>query len=141
SDVSVTLSVTPTATELARLLEPRAPRLDLRLAAMQRLAEAGVATRLFMMPVLPYLTDGEASIGALLRAARAAGAREAECNVLFLREGVREFFFRFLGERFPALVARYRALYASSAYVPPAFARTVAARFARLAGATRLRGR
>jgi len=141
SELSVNFSVTTTDAELARLLEPRAPRPDLRLAAMQRLAEAGLATRLFMMPVLPYLTDDAASIGALLRAARAAGAREAECNVLFLREGVREFFFRFLDERFPALVARYRALYSSSAYVPPAFARTIEARFARLAGANGLAGR
>jgi len=141
SELSVNFSVTTTDAELARLLEPRAPRPDLRLAAMQRLAEAGLATRLFMMPVLPYLTDGEASMGALLRAARAAGAREAECNVLFLREGVREFFFRFLAERVPALVARYRALYSASAYVPPAFARTVEARFARLAGANGLVGR
>jgi len=87
SELSVNFSVTTTDAELARLLEPRAPRPDLRLAAMQRLAEAGLATRLFMMPVLLYLTDGDASIGALLQAARAAGAREAECNVLFLREG------------------------------------------------------
>ncbi|PYM79821.1 MAG: radical SAM protein, partial [Candidatus Rokuibacteriota bacterium] len=43
--------------------------------------------------------------------------------------------------RFPALVPRYRALYSSSAYVPPAFARTVEARFARLAGANGLVGR
>ncbi len=112
SELSVNFSVTTTDAELARLLEPRAPRPDLRLAAMQRLAEAGLATRLFMMPVLPYLTDGDASIGALLQAARAAG-----------------------------LVARYRALYSSSAYVPPAFARTIEARFARLAGANGLAGR
>jgi hypothetical protein len=58
-----------------------------------------------------------------------------------LREGVREFFFRFLDERFPAHVARYRALYSSSAYVPPAFARPVEARFARLAAANGLAGR
>lgn len=141
SELSVNFSVTTTDAGLARMLEPRAPRPDLRLLAMCRLAEAGITTRLFMMPVLPYLTDGAEGMRALLAAARAAGAREAECNVLFLRLGVREFFFEFLADRFPSLVPRYRVLYSGTAYVPPDFAREVEGRFTRLATEFELRGR
>jgi DNA repair photolyase len=133
SELSVNFSVTTADPELARLLEPRAPRPDLRLGAMRRLAERGITTRLFMMPLLPYLTDDEENMRALLAAARAAQARQAECNVLFLHEGVREFFFEFLAERFPALLPRYRRLYARSPFVPPEYAREVEGRFARLA--------
>ena len=133
SELSVNFAIPPADAGLARMLEPRAPRPDLRLGAMRRLAEGGITTRLFMMPVLPDLTDGEESMRELLLAARTAGAREAECNVLFLREGARELVFEFLAQRFPALLPRYQELYCRSPYVPPALARAVQARFTRLA--------
>jgi DNA repair photolyase len=97
---------------LLRLLEPRAPRPDLRLAAMRALAEAGIRTRIFVMPVLPLLTDGESGLRRLLRAARAAGAEEAVCQPLFLRTPVtRRFFLDFIEREFPRALPRYRALY------------------------------
>src|SRR5262249_4775716 len=57
-DLHVNFSVISLDAELLRLIEPRAPRPDLRLRAMRTLSEAGVPTRLFVMPVLPLLTDG-----------------------------------------------------------------------------------
>ena len=119
SEVSVNISVTTTDPALARQLEPRAPRPDLRFAAMKTLAEAGVASRLFIMPIMPLLTDGERNLRALLVAAREAGAVGAESNVLFLRPGTRETFFEFLRIDFPRLVPEYSRLYATSAYAPP----------------------
>src|SRR5439155_408795 len=80
--------------------------------------EAGVASRLFIMPILPLLTDSEPNLRALLIAARDAGAVGAESNVLFLRPGTRETFFEFLATDFPRLVPEYSRLYAGSAYVP-----------------------
>src|SRR6266446_6613244 len=76
-ELIVNVSIASTDAALLRRIEPRAPRPDLRLAAMAQLTAAGVATRLFAMPVLPYLTDGEAEMEALFHAAREAGAREA----------------------------------------------------------------
>ena len=87
SEVTVNLSVTTVDPALARRLEPRAPRPDLRFVAMRALADAGLATRLFIMPILPRLTDHEENLKALLVAARQAGAAGAESNVLFLRPG------------------------------------------------------
>jgi DNA repair photolyase len=116
SEVSVNFSITTLDPALARRLEPRAPRPDLRFEAMTALAAGGIPTRLFIMPVLPHLTDGEANLRALLARAREAGAQIAESNVLFLRPGTRETFFEFLGAEFPALVPAYERLYAGSAY-------------------------
>src|SRR5437773_2363526 len=93
SEVSVNFSIATLDRALARRLEPRAPRPDLRFEALALLAAGGIPTRLFMMPVLPRLTDGEANLRALLVAAREAGAQHAESNVLFLRPGTREAFF------------------------------------------------
>ena len=135
SELSVNFSITTADPALARRLEPRAPRPDLRFGAMASLARAGIETRLFMMPVLPVLTDGEDNIRDLLAAARAAGASAAESNVLFLRPGTRETFFAFLATEFPALVAEYERLYAGSAYAPRKYVAEIEARVARLASA------
>jgi len=133
SEVTVNLSVTTTDPALARRLELRAPRPDLRFAAMRALADAGVPTCLFIMPILPLLTDDEANLRALLVAARDAGAVGAESNVLFLRPGTRETFFEFLASDFPHLVPEYSRLYAGSAYVPPERTREIEERMRRLA--------
>jgi DNA repair photolyase len=49
----VNLSITTADAALARRLEPRAPRPDLRFGAMRTLADAGVSTRLFIMRSCP----------------------------------------------------------------------------------------
>jgi DNA repair photolyase len=129
SRISVNVSITTPDAALARRLEPRAPRPDLRLQAVAVLARAGVRACVFAMPILPYLTDGEASLRRLLEAARAAGAAGVAGNALFLRAGTRETFLAFLAAEFPALVSRYLALYRGSAYPAPAYRRALAARF------------
>ncbi|MBI4169200.1 MAG: hypothetical protein HY510_04605 [Acidobacteria bacterium] len=131
-------SVTTVDAALARRLEPRAPRPDLRFEAMATLAQAGVTTRLFAMPVVPRLTDGEANLGALLRAGRAAGAAGAVSGVLFLRPGTREVFFAFLRAEYPALVPEYARLYAGGAYARADYVAEVDARVRRLAAAAGL---
>src|SRR6266436_2987092 len=57
--VHVNLTITTLDTDLARLLEPRAPRPDLRLAAVQKLADAGIVVGVFPNPILPLITDRE----------------------------------------------------------------------------------
>src|SRR5215470_1471805 len=57
SDLQINVSLISLDRDLLRIIEPRAPRPDLRLRAMQAMADAGVPTRLFVMPVLPLITD------------------------------------------------------------------------------------
>ena len=45
SSLTMNLTVTTVRTRLARMLEPRAPRPDLRLEAVRRLREAGISRR------------------------------------------------------------------------------------------------
>jgi DNA repair photolyase len=133
SDMTVNLSITTVDAALARRLEPRAPRPDLRFGAMKALADAGVAARLFIMPIVPLLTDDEANLRSLLAAARDAGAIGAESNVLFLRSGTRETFLEFLAIDFPRLVPEYERLYRGSAYAPADYVRETEERVRRLA--------
>jgi DNA repair photolyase len=100
---------------------------------MRTLGKAGVAARLFVMPILPHLTDAEPNLRALFAAARDAGAIGAESNVLFLRPGTREVFFDFLAVEFPRLVPEYERLYAGSAYAAADYVREIEAHARRLA--------
>ncbi|HWP84619.1 MAG TPA: radical SAM protein [Terriglobia bacterium] len=102
---------------LARKLEPRAPRPDLRLAAVRALSAAGLRVAIFSMPVLPFLTDAPANLEAVARAGAAAGAQTFAANALFLMPASQKAFFPFLEEQFPHLVARYRRWFRRDAYL------------------------
>src|SRR5271169_5358100 len=66
----VNLTVTTLSTKLARILEPRAPRPDLRLEAVRQLNAAGVNAGVICAPVLPGITDSPAALDGLVRAAK-----------------------------------------------------------------------
>ena len=132
SKLSVSLSVTTPRRGLARLLEPRAPRPDLRIGAVRALREAGIASGILVMPVLPGLTDRIADLESLARAARDAGACWFAANVLFLMPASREQFFPFLAEKFPRLVQSYHEWYTRSGYAPESYRAEIAERFAHL---------
>lgn len=140
-ELMVNVSLTSLDAALLRRIEPRAPRPDLRLAAMAELTAAGVPARLFTMPVLPFLTDREASLRALFTAARAAGAHEAIWNVLFLRGETRGYFLDFIALEFPRLLPRYRALYAGGATAEAAYRERVEGMAERVALETGFPGR
>ncbi len=130
SELWVNVSIVTLDLDLARKLEPRAPRPDLRFKAMSNLSGAGIATRLFVMPILPGLTDGDGTLKPLLEAARDAVCREIRWNLLFLRQGARELFLKLIRQEFPWLVDRYRTLYTRSAYVPQDYRDEVGRRIA-----------
>ncbi|HSL50234.1 MAG TPA: radical SAM protein [Candidatus Deferrimicrobiaceae bacterium] len=134
SDLWVNVSLISLDGPLLRQIEPRAPRPDLRLEAVRSLSAAGIRARLFLMPVLPGLTDGEAGLRELLAAALAAGAREAIAQPLFLRtELTWRFFLEFVGREFPWALARYRTLYPAPGNAPRAYREEIERRVTRLA--------
>ncbi|HSB40782.1 MAG TPA: radical SAM protein [Methylomirabilota bacterium] len=134
SELWVNVSLISLDGPLLRQIEPRAPRPDLRLDTIHALTGEGIRARLFLMPVLPLLTDGDASLRELLAAARAAGARESISQALFLRtELTWRFFLDFVREQFPWALARYRALYPEPGNAPRAYRERLERRVAQLA--------
>lgn len=114
---SVHLTITTTDALLARLLEPKAPPPAKRLEAVKQLAEAGIDVCVNAMPIVPGITDDPRALEDLVRSAAEAGARTLHGNVLFLMPTAMSHFMPFLEAEFPHLVARYRRLYARSAYL------------------------
>ena len=124
--VSVHVTITTLDTELARILEPRAPRPDLRLAAVRALSEAGIRVGLSASPVLPGITDSAKDLEALVRAAAEAGADHVFANALFLKPCSAAVFLPFLEKNFPHLVENYRARYQDKAFLGPAYGKRLA---------------
>ncbi|MBZ5631764.1 MAG: radical SAM protein [Acidobacteriia bacterium] len=119
--LTVSVTVTTVDRELARALEPTAPRPDLRLAAVRSLADAGLKVVVGCAPVMPLINDNESSLDALAREAAAAGAVSLWANILFLKPCAYQVFLPFLEERFPELVRKYRERYERTAYLRGAY--------------------
>ena len=141
SSICVNLSVTTLRPRLARMLEPRAPRPDLRINAVRELRQAGISAGVFAMPVLPGITDRPEDLDALARAARDAGAQWFAASVLFLMPSAQKQFFPFLDAKFPKLARRYREWFSRSNYAPEAYRREMSARVAALRKKYRLGSR
>src|ERR1019366_6474291 len=108
SSLTINVTIVTARTRLARMLEPRAPRPDLRFAAVRRLRDAGIAAGVFMMPVLPGLTDSEPHFEVMAQKAREAGAQWLAATALFLMPSAAKEFLPFIEEKFPQLAKRYR---------------------------------
>ena len=76
----VNLTITTLNTKLARVLEPRAPRPDLRLHAVRELNAAGVKVGVICAPVLPGITDSPVALDKLVLATKQAGGRYIYAN-------------------------------------------------------------
>jgi DNA repair photolyase len=107
------------------------------LAAVRRLADAGIRVGVAVAPVIPGLTDRPEMLADVMRAVAAAGASFAWHGVLNLGAVTRDAFFSYLEERQPELIARYRAMYRTK-YPPAGYVRETAARFAAAARAVPL---
>ena len=130
--LSVHVTITTLDVNLARILEPRAPRPDLRLDAVRMLAQAGIRVGISCSPVVPGITDSPADLEALIRAAAESGANYVFANPLFLKPCSAAVFLPFLEQNFPHLAENYRQRYQDRAFLPPAYAKRLSLLIARL---------
>jgi DNA repair photolyase len=117
----VNITITTLKADLARILEPRAPRPDLRLEAMQKLNQAGVAAGVICAPVLPGITDSPRDLEALVRATAKAGGKYIFANSLFLKPCSAAVFLPFLEKEFPQLVESYQKRFKDRAFLPESY--------------------
>lgn len=126
--VDLALSIAIADDELQQSIEPGTPTTQARLATVTAAAEAGFDVAVFMMPVLPFLTDSEEHLDDALRRIKEAGATSVTYTALHLRPGVKEWYARWLNTHRPDLTPRYRELYGDGAYAPKEYRRALAAR-------------
>ena len=130
--ISVSFTVTTVDAELARILEPRAPRPDLRLEALKKLREAGIRAGVICAPVLPGITDGPRQLEAVVKAAADGKAGHVYANPLFLKPCSAAVFLPFLKEHFPNLVSEYDRRFKDKAFLSTAYRKRISELFGKL---------
>ncbi len=130
--LSIHITITTTDMNLARILEPRAPRPDLRFSAVEKLSAAGISTSVNCAPILPGITDSPKDLESVVRAAAAAGARSVAAIPLFLKPCSAKIFMPFLQEHFPHLAALYKARFADRAFLPQDYGKRISALVSKL---------
>lgn len=131
SSAEVFFSITTVDLDLWPIVEPGTANPFHRLRAMRTLREAGVPAGVMMAPILPGLTDSTESIEAVAAAAREHGAAHFSATALRLAPHVKEFYFGFIGDEYPELLARYERAYPGT-YAPPEYREKLDQRIARI---------
>lgn len=121
----VHLSITTPDIRLARILEPRAPRPDLRFQAVEELRKSGIRTGVLCCPIMPGINDTPAAFESMAQRAKAADASFLAANPLFLKPCSKGTFLAFVREHFPALEDSYESRYADNAFVSEAYRKRV----------------
>ena len=129
NQISVNFTVTTVDTDLARILEPRAPRPDLRLEALRKLRDAGIRAGVICAPVLPGITDSPKQLEAVVRCAAEAKATYIYANPLFLKPCSAAVFLPFLKENFPKLAPEYEHRFKDRAFLPIAYRKRISELF------------
>jgi DNA repair photolyase len=117
--VDIQMSIAMYDDALQRSIEPGTPTTQARLDTVRALANAGFRVGVFLMPVLPHMTDSVGAIDQALTRIADAGADHAVYGALHLRPGVKPWFFEWLQREHPDLVFSYRGLYPGSASEAP----------------------
>ncbi|MCK2026168.1 Rv2578c family radical SAM protein [Microbacterium sp. SSW1-47] len=117
--VDVQMSIAMYDDALQKAIEPGAPTTQARLDTVRALADAGFPVTVFLMPILPHLTDSVEAIDTGLRRIKESGARTVIYGALHLRPGVKPWFFEWLERTRPDLVSSYRGLYPGASVEAP----------------------
>jgi DNA repair photolyase len=134
TDVGTNFSVGSIDHEIWKSTESGTPSPRKRLDAVRALNEAGIPCGVLMAPILPFLSDTEEAMALTVRAIADSKATHVMPIVLHLRKGgSREWYLRWLQDRHPELVPKYRELYGDRAYAPKAYQNEVAEKVRRLA--------
>ncbi|MDT0164796.1 Rv2578c family radical SAM protein [Actinotalea sp. AC32] len=120
--VSVAVSLAVLDPALQASVEPGTPDPRARLGLIRAVRAAGLECTVLVAPVLPWLTDSDDALDALLGELADAGASEVTVMPLHLRGAVKPWYLQWLGREHPALVGRYRRLYGRGAYVSTEYA-------------------
>jgi DNA repair photolyase len=123
TQVGLSVSVGFVDEPLWRSVEPGTPSPRRRLDAVRTLTDAGFPVGVLVAPILPGITDHDASLEATVAAVAAAGAVSATPLPLHLRHGAREWYLAWLGRTRPDLVPRYRELFRGGSYSPASYQR------------------
>ena len=120
--VTIAMSIAVFDDALQHSVEPGTPSAAARLETVRAATDAGFRVTVFLMPILPHLTDSIPAIDDALSRIRAAGASRVVYGALHLRPGAKQWFMQWLRREHPELVSSYLGIYpGASANAPKAY--------------------
>ena len=127
--VDIQMSIAMYDDDLQKAIEPGTPTTQARLDTVRALRDAGFRVTVFLMPIMPHMTDSVEAIDTALRRIKEAGASRVIYGALHLRAGVKPWFMQWLEGFRPDLVSSYRGLYPGvSAEAPKGYRQWLAKR-------------
>jgi len=121
------VTITTPDVDLARILEPRAPRPDLRFRTVARLRAAGLRAGILNSPLLPGITDTKEALDRMAGYAKKVNASFLSAQPLFLKPCSKETFMNFIRQHYPQLEEQYAKRYDTSAFVSKAYRERISA--------------
>lgn len=111
----VSFSFSSASDNISKLFEPRASLPSERLATIRKLKRAGISAGMFIMPVIPFITDLPKIMGNTLQKGKEAGADFAIFGTMTLKpERQKQYFINHLIKYFPDLQSSYEIIYANN---------------------------
>lgn len=112
NDVIIKFTITTSKDELSKIIEPNVCVSSKRLQAIKELSDNGIFVGIMMNPVLPFITDSEEDIKALVKLASQSGAKFIHTYMgMTLRENQRDYYFDKLDQHFIGLKEKYIKYY------------------------------
>jgi DNA repair photolyase len=116
---TVSFTITTADDELGKKLEPVAALVSDRFKAMRAIADRGIQTGVSLMPVLPYITDNEENIAAIVRQTHEHGGSYIIPSFgMTMRDRQRAYCYDKLDELFPGLRHKYERAFGDRYHCP-----------------------
>ena len=97
---------------LREIFEPRASTISERFETLKTIHDAGINTGIWMLPILPWLSDSDKNLESMVRDAAEAGVRFILPGGMTLKPGrQKEQFMEVIKQHYPELAPKYTALY------------------------------
>jgi DNA repair photolyase len=112
SNVIISFSFSSTNESISRIFEPGVPSPQQRLETIAFLKDHGFSCGMFLMPVIPFITDAPEVLQQTIQDAKDVGIDFIIFGGMTLKEGIqKEYFLRVLQKKYPALVTEYQMIY------------------------------
>lgn len=108
----VSFSFSSVDEKISAVFEPGVPSPGERLETMAFLKDEGISCGMFLMPVIPFITDTPALIESAVKMAKEVGADFINFGGMTLKEGnQKRLFFRSIERHYPELMPEYLTIY------------------------------
>ena len=108
----VSFSFSSVDDEISRFVEPGVPSPSERLKTLERFKAAGIACGMFLMPVIPFLTDSPQRIEMAVEEAKRVGLDYIIFSGMTLKSGQqKDHFIQHIRRQYPELEAAYESIY------------------------------